>query len=285
MRAVLEQVGIFLGTRILAAKREAERLAKPKGSPHTKREIPFEASSRHEIWTSDVRYINHSIPETGQAYVVSILDNYSRADLASAVTIAQDTNAYLSVLHAPIERHGSPGTIVTDGAGIFKANRERAVYRSLGIKKEEIEKRQPWQSFIETTFNIQRRMVDFGFGGRRAGSRFVRRLDVLGYARLKHWRIYAEEGLARCEVALWLGEDDLVVEYGGQPLSRYDVSFSPGNPRLEAVINARLFATRYRPPQLKLFSLEDVLGDAGWLKALGLPAYAYRSRGRPEDFQ
>ncbi len=53
-----------------------------------------------------VRYVDHSIPGTGQAYVVSILDSYSRAILASAVTLSQDTNAYLSVLHAAIERHG-----------------------------------------------------------------------------------------------------------------------------------------------------------------------------------
>jgi putative transposase len=168
MRAALEQVGIFLSTRtvgrILAANRAAEGLPKPKRSPHSKREMPFEASRRHEIWTSDVRYVDHSIPETGQAYVVSILDNYSRAILASAVTLAQDTNAYLSVLHAAIERHGSPGTIVTDGGGIFRGNRAKAVYARLGICKEEIERRQPWQSFIETTFNIQRRMADFHFG-------------------------------------------------------------------------------------------------------------------------
>jgi hypothetical protein len=36
---------------------------------------------------------------------------------------------------------------------------------------------------------------------------FVRRLDVLGYARLKHWRIYGESLLARCEVAVCLGDD------------------------------------------------------------------------------
>ncbi len=265
--------------------------------------MPFEAPQRHETWTSDVRYVDHSIPGTGQAYVVSVLDNYSRAILASAVTLAQDTNAYLSALHAAIERHGSPGTVVTDGAGNFKSNRARAVYRSLGIRKEEIERRQPWQSFIETTFNIQRRMADFRFGrakswedlvaehdrwlesynvqrhwaheGRRDGrrspsevlgpltllrhhpedlsraffsTRFTRMLDPLGYARLKHWRIYGEEGLARCEVALWLGDGGLVVEYGGHTLSRYDVSFSPGDARLGSVTNPRLFATRYRPP-------------------------------------
>lgn len=81
MRAALEQVGIFLSIktvgRILAANREAEGLPKPRRSPHARLEMPFEASHRHEIWTSDVRYLRHSIPGAGQAYVVSILDNYS----------------------------------------------------------------------------------------------------------------------------------------------------------------------------------------------------------------
>ena len=65
------------------------------------------------------------------------------------------------------------------------------------------------------------------------GSTWPRRIvDAAGYSRLKHWRIHAEEGLARCEVAVWLGEDDLVIEYGGDTLSRYDVSFSPGASKL-----------------------------------------------------
>ncbi len=78
-------------------------------------------------------------------------------------------------------------------------------------------------------------------------TRFVRRLDALGYARQKHWRIYGEEGLARCEVALWLGDGGLVVEYGGDTLSRYDVSFSPSETKLGSVTNPRLFATKHRP--------------------------------------
>ncbi len=346
MRAALEQVGIRLSTRtvgrILAANREAEGLAKPRRSPHTRREMPFEASHRHEYWTSDVRYVGHSISGTGQAYVVSILDNYSRAVLASAVTLTQDTNAYLSVLHAAIERYGSPKTIVTDGGGVFKSNRAKAVYRSLGIRKEEIERRQPWQSLREKTFNIQRRMADFHFekaqsweqlveehnrwlvrynaqrhwahedreDGRRSpaevlgpvtlvrdhpedlgraffSSRFTRRLDVLGYARLKHWRIYGEERLACCEVAMWLGNDGLAVEYAGQTLSRYDVSLSSGEAKLEDVTNPRLFVTRYRRsrPQLRLFALEGVLGEDGWLKALRLEDYAARSRTEPAMLQ
>jgi hypothetical protein len=51
------------------------------------------------------------------------------------------------------------------------------------------------------------------------------------------------------------------------------------------VTNARLYATRHRSPQLKLFALEDALGEAGWLKALALDGYAPRSRGEPEALQ
>ena len=167
VHAALEFMGIRLSPRtvgrILAANREAEGLEKPSRGRKEKREMPFEASYRHEFWTSDVRYVDHSIPSTGQAYVVAILENYSRAILASAVTLAQDTNAYLSVLHAAIERHGSPKILVTDGGGIFRSDRAKGVYRALDITKEEIERRQPWQSFIETNFNLQRRLADHYF--------------------------------------------------------------------------------------------------------------------------
>jgi putative transposase len=344
MQAALEQAGIHLSVRtvgrILKTNRDLYELEKPKRSPHQKRQMPFEASSRHEVWTSDVRYIDHSLPETGNVYVICVLENYSRAILASALTLSQDTNAYLSVLYAAIERYGSPKRLVTDGGGIFRSRQATAIYGVLGIEKEEIERRQPWQSFIETTFNIQRRMADFYFAkaqsweelvaehdrwlegyntqshwahrgredGRRNPSevlgwvtgvryhphdleraffstRFTRKLDALGYARLKHWRVYGEEGLARCEVALWLGGDSLSIEYGGQTLSRYDVSLSSGSAKLEAVRNPRLFVTEYRTPQLKLFALEDGLGESGWLKALRLEDYILRPRVAPQALQ
>lgn len=44
--------------------------------------------------------------------------------------------------------------------GIFRARQARAVYEALGIRKEEIERGRPWQSYIETAFNVQRRMAD-----------------------------------------------------------------------------------------------------------------------------
>lgn len=100
----------------------------------------------------------------------------------------------------------------------------------------------------------------------------------------KHFCWNEEEGLARCEVAVWLGGGEMAVEYGGRTPSRYDVALSPGEKKLEAVTNPRLFATSYGAGQPKLFAL-DVLGEGGWLKGLKLAGYAARSRRRPEALQ
>ena len=67
-----------------------------------------------------------------------------------------------------MDRHGAPGTLVTDSGSVFLSKRARAVYAKLGVRKEEIEKGRPWQNFSETTFGIQRRMADWHFG--KAGS-------------------------------------------------------------------------------------------------------------------
>ena len=71
------------------------------------------------------------------------------------------------------------------------------------------------------------------------------------------------------------------MEYGGDTLSRYDVSFAPCETKLVSVTNPRLFPTKHRAPPLKLFALDEVLGEGGWLKAFGLEAYAPRSGGGP----
>ena len=89
------------------------------------------------------------------------------------------------------------------------------------------------------------------------------------------------EGLAFCEVAVWLGDGEMAAGYAGETLSRYDVSLSRDAAKLEAVTNPRLFATPYRATQPKLFAL-DALGEGGWLKALKLAGYAVRARRRPD---
>ncbi len=76
------------------------------------------------------------------------------------------------------------------------------------------------------------------------GSRSVRVervLDTLGYARIMRWRLYGEEGLARCEVVLWLGTETLTVEYAGEALSRYEVEYLSEGGKLREVKHPTLF--------------------------------------------
>ncbi len=124
--------------------------------------MPFAAVRRHQYWTVDVRYLDHQLDDRN-IYVIAILDNYSRGILASALSRRQDLTAYLIVLYAAIRQHGSPEALVSDGGGIFKAEHALELYQKLGITKEQIDKGQAWQSYIETTFNIQRRMADWRF--------------------------------------------------------------------------------------------------------------------------
>ena len=343
--AALAQLGIYLSPRtcgrILAVNRALYGLEKPKRGSKEKKEMPFQSGRRHEIWSVDVRYLEHHLPNMGKIYCISILDNHSRVLLASAVSTTQDLTAYLSVLYTAVERYGAPEILVSDGAGIFKANQAKRIYRSLGITKEVIEKRKPWQNYVETTFKIQRRMADYYFAkaqsweelvaahdrwveqyntqmhwahrhrkdGKKSpaevfgfltsirhrpedleraffSTRFTRILDSSGYARIRHWKIYAEEGLARSEVTLWLGPEVLTVEFAGEPLARYEIEYFPRTRNLREVKKPELFKSsrRISLAQLRLFELE-ALGEMGWLKALRLGEYAPRKPQNPMALQ
>ena len=169
VRAALAREGIHLSARtvgrILAINRRLYGFEKPKGPAKEKREMPFKADRRHQYWSSDVRHLD--VVDEGligsKAYAITVLDNYSRAVVASAVSPTQDLSAFLSVLHRAVEKHGPPEMLVTDSGSVFRANRAMAVYESLGIRKEGIERGRPWQSYLETAFNVQRRMADWHF--------------------------------------------------------------------------------------------------------------------------
>jgi hypothetical protein len=166
IHAALAQIGIHHSPRtcgrVLALNRELYGLEKPKGPVKEKKEMPFAARRRHQFWSADVRYVDND-EVGGRAYVISVLDNHSRAILSSAFARTQDLASYLSVLYAAVERYGSPEALVTDGGGVFRANLARAVYEALGITKHEIERGRPWQNYIETHFNVQRRMAGWHF--------------------------------------------------------------------------------------------------------------------------
>lgn len=351
-RAALKQKGFDLSRatcgRILARVREIYGYDKPEAGGGAKKPMPFASNRHHEYWTADVRHLDmldESLLAPGMVYAITIMENYSRAVLASSVTRKQDLNAFLAVLYRAVQHYGPPESFVTDSGSIFLANRAKAIYGALGIRKVEIEKGQPWQSYLETAFNVQRRMADHHFAnaddwarlleehdrwmhdynvqehyahqgrkqGRRSPSevlswvktlryqeqdlaraffsaRYTRILDDLGYLTLQRFRLYAEEGLARREVAVWVAEDSLTVEYGGEALSRYEVECDPAVGansvgRLRGVKGHALFESSIVLEQLKLFDLGETLGEEGWMKFLKLDEYAPRQPRRPDKLQ
>lgn len=166
--AALKQIGIELSPRtcgrILALNRKLYHLQIPQSKEHPKKEMPFKAERRHQYWSVDIRYLDmHRLEKEDKIYCISLLENYSRAILASAVTRRQDTEAYVAVLYAAIRKHGCPETLVSDHGGVFRSENAMKIYQTLGIQKEEIQSRQAWQNYIETAFNVQRRMADWYF--------------------------------------------------------------------------------------------------------------------------
>jgi putative transposase len=168
IHAALEQLGIHLSPRTcgrILAQNRALGLPHPgAGEPHEPKAMPFAASYRHEIWSVDVRYIeDHRLELRKPVYVLSVLENYSRAILASVISPRQDLTAYLLVLRAALAEFGAPTKLVSDSGSIFKAKQARAIYDELGIEKQTIDQGQPWQNYIETMFSVMHRMADYHY--------------------------------------------------------------------------------------------------------------------------
>jgi putative transposase len=167
IHTALLQMGIKLSPRtcgrILALNRKLYHLQMPVKHGRPKKEMPFKAIRRHHYWTTDIRYLDMHQLGGGMIYCISILENFSRAILASAISRRQDTEAYLAVLYAAIRKYGVPEVLVSDSGGVFRSYDAMRIYEALGIQKVEIEKRQAWQSYIESNFNAQRRLADWHF--------------------------------------------------------------------------------------------------------------------------
>jgi hypothetical protein len=157
--------------------------------------MPFAAQRRHQYWSVDIRHLD--MANIGmKVYCVSILANYSRAILASGLFSAQDLSAYLMILYAAIRQHGVPVALVSDSGAVFvTAKQAKAIYAALRIEKHEIERRRPWQNYIETTFNVQRRMADWDFAKATTWGELLAVHDqwVVDYNYQSHWAHQARD--------------------------------------------------------------------------------------------
>ena len=103
-----------------------------------------------------------------------------------------DMRQFIVDLHAEyaaFSTAGIPKAIVSDGGGIFYANQAMSVYQALGIEKKRIDPKQAWQNYIETMFNIVRRMADYFFHQARSWEEMqhLHRTWVQDYNSQRHW--------------------------------------------------------------------------------------------------
>jgi transposase len=233
VRAALEQIGIHLSQatcgRLLALNRDLYGLPHTKETaPRERKAMPFKAHFRHEYWSVDVRYIEeHNLGFPEPVYLISVLENYSRAVLASKISRTQNQWDYLEVLFAALATAGAPHAIVSDGGGIFYCNQAMDVYSALGITKERIEPRQAWQNYIESHFNIFRRMSDAKLARATSWEEMlaIHRTWMHDYNTQRHWAHEEREDGRHSPVAVLDGHKGTV----------YPAS----------VLDRILFATRY----------------------------------------
>lgn len=111
-------------------------------------------------------------------------------------------------------------------------------------------------------------------------ARFLCRLDRLGYAHFRRWKLYGEEVLARHPAVIWLHGEALTIEHAETPLAKYEVAYQPDKKHFRDVPSAERFVTPYHSGQGQLWELDEKL----WKLATKLPDYAPRKRHQgPSD--
>jgi hypothetical protein len=132
---------------------------KPPPQPH-----PYKARQPHEFWFIDGRMMDFALDGV-RWWSLIILDGYSRTMLAGVVAPAEASWSALMVLHTACLRYGVPETLISDSGGAFTSTAFEAVLTRLQICHETIEstKGESYLNWMETHFNVQRRLYDYQF--------------------------------------------------------------------------------------------------------------------------
>jgi transposase InsO family protein len=89
-------------------------------------------------------------------------------------------------------------------------------------------------------------------------------VDHRGYVSMQRFYLYAERGLARKRVSVWLYDGRLQIAYQQALLAQYAYRADRRAKRLRTVERPRLYCTAYASPQLELWELDDTR----WRKVL-----------------
>ncbi|ETW92280.1 MAG: hypothetical protein ETSY1_44350, partial [Candidatus Entotheonella factor] len=120
--------------------------------------------------------------------------------------------------------------------------------------------------------------------GRRVESKRLRQLfrraEVLrtvnrhGFVSVQRFYIYAESGLSRKRVLIWIYEGELSIEYQKILVARYRCEYDLRQGHLQGMSDPTLYTTDYTPPQLELIELDD----KQWVKFQQRPSRTYSRR-------
>src|SRR2546425_2564075 len=133
-------------------------------APKDPRPHPYRATAPHEFWFIDGRKMDFAI-EGVKWWSLIILDGYSRTMLAGAVAPTEASWVALMVLYTACLRYGGPQSLISDSGGAFTSNEFEAVCTRLQIDHQLIEstKGESYLNWMETHFNVQRRLYDYQF--------------------------------------------------------------------------------------------------------------------------
>lgn len=91
---------------------------------------------------------------------------------------------------------------------------------------------------------------------------FIRTVNRFGFVSVQRFYIYAEQGLSRQRVSVWIYEGQVHIEYQETLLAQYQADYDRTQKRLQGVNQPTFYQTPFASPQLVLFELDD----EQWLK-------------------
>ena len=104
--------------------------------------------------------------------------------------------------------------------------------------------------------------------------RFSRSVNRHGFVSIQRFYIYAERGLSRQRVSVWIYEGTLRLEYQQTILAQYQCDYDQRQQTLQTIDQPILYQTSFQSAQLELFELDD----EQWLKVFQRP---YRRQKKP----
>jgi transposase InsO family protein len=105
-------------------------------------------------------------------------------------------------------------------------------------------------------------------------SEFLRTVNPYGFVSVQRFYIYAESGLSRKRVLIWIYEGELSIEYQRTVVARYRCEYDPRHQTLQGLSDPTLYQTCFTPPQLDLIELDD----EQWVKFQRRPSRTYSKR-------